>query len=498
MRAYVNASPTSLSYVAALRGVKPRRPGDVFTYADASCTDPDLMICLAASNPEGQFYALMADERACVEAQDRARARHVENVTFVAGTPTTVLGRLEQGIQVIPRLTYLNCDETAKALPALEHAAVITLGEKLLQPNGLLAISYRPYSDNNGALKFLVREFGPEMNVDQAKEFLQELKDLGGIYFAKNPDDLRALDNAMAKNVPDEFFDRFDKGEARSGSFDTLVALRPRGFAYAGDSHIASNYIEMSVPQEAQDVIIKCATSPLYEPIKDFALNRTVRSDIWCRLPAERSENLAELFGSFTYGITLPRELVPTVVNAKGKTIDLNMPLFTKLVDLLCLLPASIGDFLAHPKGEGFTPAEVVGAIQTLIACGIAQPMRGVYTPESVMNVAQPRIAGAFNRYLDKAAVTGNEMWMASPVLGAAVSISARDALVIQALDRAGLANSVSALLPELQRLAKNPAQAARVMDVTEPTAEIAQSMIEDVVKTNIVQWYAYGLLEAA
>lgn len=498
MRPYVNASPTSLSYVAALRGVKPRRPGDAFTYADVACTDPDLLICLAASNPEGQFYALMTDERVCVESQDKARARHVDNITFVAGTPAVVLERMEKGMRVLPQLTYLSCDESTKALPVLEHAAVITLAEKLLEPSGLLATSYRPYAEENGALKFLVREFGPEMNADQAKEFLQELKDLGGDYFAKHPEDLSALQGAIAKNLPDEFFDRFDKGEAQSGSFNTLVALKPRGFAYAGDGHIASNYIEMSVPQEAQDIILKCATSPLYEPIKDFALNRSVRSDIWCRLPAERSEDLAELFGPFTYGITMPREQVPTLMQAKGKTIDLTMPLFTKLIDLMCLLPASIGDFLAHPKGEGFTPAEVVGAIQTLIACGIAQPMRGVYAADNVTNVAQPRIAGAFNRYLDKAAVTGSEMWMASPVLGAAVSISARDALVIQALDRAGLANSVSALLPELQRLAKNPAQAARVMDAAEPTAETARSMIEDVVKTNIVQWYAYGLLEAA
>jgi hypothetical protein len=67
----------------------------------------------------------------------------------------------------------------------------------------------------------------------------------------------------------------------------------------------------------------------------------------------------------------------------------------------------------------------------------------------------------------------------------------------MQALDRAGLANSVSALLPELQRLAKNPLQAARVMD-SEPTPESAKQMIEDVVSESIVKWYAYGLLEAA
>ena len=68
----------------------------------------------------------------------------------------------------------------------------------------------------------------------------------------------------------------------------------------------------------------------------------------------------------------------------------------------------------------------------------------------------------------------------------------------MQALDRAGLANSVSALLPELERLAKNPALAAYVTDLAEPTATSAHDMIEDTVSRSIVQWYAYGLLEAA
>jgi hypothetical protein len=35
-------------------------------------------------------------------------------------------------------------------------------------------------------------------------------------------------------------------------------------------------------------------------------------------------------------------------------------------------------------------------------------------------------------------------------------------------------------------------------MDMAEPTAEGAQNMITDVVSKSIVQWYAYGLLEAA
>jgi hypothetical protein len=281
-------------------------------------------------------------------------------------------------------------------------------------------------------------------------------------------------------------------------TFDTIVALRPRGFIYAGDSNIAANYIELMVPKEAQDIIVKCTKNPLYESIKDFVLNRPVRTDIWCRQPVPHSSEVAELFGPFTYGISMDREEVPSVMQVQGKSIDLSTPIFTSLIDLMALVPATIGDFLSHPSGKNFMPLDIVGAVQILIACGVARPMRGHHASGDLSNIEKPQLVGGFNRYLDKTALTGSSVWMASPVIGSAIKISARDALVMQALGRVGLVNSPSALLPELERLAENPSQAAKIMDVATPTAEIARDIVQDVVGKSIVKWYAYGLLEAA
>jgi hypothetical protein len=236
----------------------------------------------------------------------------------------------------------------------------------------------------------------------------------------------------------------------------------------------------------------------LYEQIKDLVLDRTTRSDIWCRQPVQQTAAVSELFGLFSYGIPMQREEVPMEMIAKGKIINLASPLYSRLIELMTLMPISVGDFLSHPTGQDHNPDEVVEAIHVLVACGLAHPMRGVREVSDVTTVMQPRLLGAFNQYLDKMPINGSDMWMSSPVLGGAISVSARDALVMQALGRAGLANSVSVLLPELERLAKNPAQAAKVMDTAEPTAEMAQNMIQDVVGKSIVRWYAYGLLEAA
>jgi hypothetical protein len=256
--------------------------------------------------------------------------------------------------------------------------------------------------------------------------------------------------------------------------------------------------MELSLVPEAQQIIEKCTEHPLYEPLKDYALARQVRSDVWCRPPQQAGASMGELFGGFVYGITLAKDKIPETIVVPGTTISLATPLFQKLIGLLTLMPASVGDFLSHPDGKGYAPSEVVGALQILIACGIARPMRGGNPSSNLKNIDNPKLVGSFNRYLDKIPVTGAETWFASPVLGSGIALSPRDTLVMQALDRAGLADSVSALMPELERLSKNPAAASRIMDSTEPTAEMAHSMIEDAVSRSILKWYAYGLLEAA
>ncbi|MBV8061299.1 MAG: methyltransferase regulatory domain-containing protein, partial [Alphaproteobacteria bacterium] len=394
-------------------------------------------------------------------------------------------------------LHYLCCDESVQPLSDTERQALFGLTTKALMPSGLLGYGYQVAPTLKDVMKFLVREFAPEMNAAQALEMLVELRKLGTTLFKTDTALAAKLDEAIAKKMPDAFFALFDTGAATSKTLDTMVALRPLALAYAGDSHIPSNYVELSVPAEAQEVVVKCRDNQLYECIKDLAIGRHVRTDIWCKQPAVFSQSPAELFGGFAYGI-LPHMDVPTTFEANGKKIDFTTPLYTKLINLMKTTPMGIGDFLAHADGAGVEPTQIVEALSVLVACGIVHPMRGVHEALRVSSVAQPRLLGKFNQHLSQVRVDGDRQVLASAVLGDVISISPRDALVMQALDRAGLANSISALLPELQRLAANPAEAAQVTDLVTPSEESARRMIETVVTESIATWYAFGLLEAA
>jgi len=81
--------------------------------------------------------------------------------------------------------------------------------------------------------------------------------------------------------------------------------------------------------------------------------------------------------------------------------------------------------------------------------------------------------------------------------MGCGVSLPASEAFVMQAINRGGLNNSVSALMPELRRIANTPELLA-VIQSPEPTAEEAHALIIKTVSHSLPQWYAYALLEAA
>src|ERR1700761_529143 len=135
-------SPAPLSYVAALRGVLPRQPGENFAYAEIVSTNPGRLVCLAASNPEGRFYGLALREADKIEGEAQASARQVGNVTFLSGNLNDFLAKAQQGASPIPQLNYFCCDERQSALLIGERNALFSLAEKLLLPGGLFGFSY--------------------------------------------------------------------------------------------------------------------------------------------------------------------------------------------------------------------------------------------------------------------------------------------------------------------------------------------------------------------
>ncbi|MEJ0061973.1 MAG: methyltransferase regulatory domain-containing protein [Alphaproteobacteria bacterium] len=498
MQQHIDLGPVEISYAAALRGVRPKGSSQSFRYIRAGRMDADEMLCLAASNPEGEFLFIDENASQAAEAQRRARDLHLANAEFIGMSLAKLEDALAAGTHFIAAADYFCVDLSYDVADNASYAH--QLAGSLVRPGGLFVIRYAPFASARDSLHFMTAEFAPELKPSQHTEFLHELKQLGHAYFAQHPEDSAALDNALGAQNPEKFLNEFAVAtKPQSRTIATLASMVPQKFAFVGDARFSANYLEMMVPKPSQEILYSLRGHLLYEVIKDFSAAHAFRTDIWIRQPGDFTGDLAQLYGNFFYGLTDMTGPVPETIMAGGQSLDLSAPILAALLKFMHVMPLTVGDFLDHPDGREFKPLDVVMAVQMLVACGIAAPMRGSFAGLGQIDYRYPRLAGLFNQQLRAEPLHGMSATLASTVAGRPVKLELPEALVLQAVGRVGFEESAGALMTELQRVAGNPAQARLVFPFAlTPEHHFAESMIRRVCERNIVNWYALGVLDAA
>jgi hypothetical protein len=485
----LDLGPVELRYVASLRGIVPPLPETRFHYARLGGVNVDQALCLAASNPEGRFYFILGDSAEVIAANQRVKTLHLDHCHF--------LGHDEIAL---PPLDYL-CVDLSQPSALIDRNQACALAQKTLRPNGLFVCRYAPFAAGQSALEFMVAEFAPELSPDKADEFLHELKMLGQLYFGRHAAAGNALNTALGSQKPQEFLGAHGFGQdPQSEAVSMIATMSSKGFDFVGDGSITANYLELMVPQPTQEVLYSLRSHLLYEAIKDFATARDLRTDIWVRQPAQMSASLSELFGPLYVGLLTPREALPPKIRLNGQTLDLSTPLMQKLLEVMSILPLTVGDFLSHPEGEGLAPADVVMAMHALIAFGVAAPMRSTFTGFGEIDHHYPRLAGGYNQQYQTTAMQHDSVLLASPVAGRPIILALPEALILQAVGRAGLADAPEILLPELQRIAGIPALSPYLFDPKQgaPAADFAETMVRDICERDMIAWYRLGVLDAA
>lgn len=476
-------SPVSLRYIAALRGIAPCKAQTAFTYVRVGTFDPESLTCLATSNPEGRFYGFHEDGLLSEKAQDAANQRGLVNVTF--GNMTS---------SVPDDIAFLVCDiSSGPRFSDERREQLFDLAQQNVKPGGLFCLRYATAPDEEALTRFVLDALASETAPGDKPKLWDKMETLGKTLFERASRAKDVLDLARANG-------EFAKGSAASSSFSVMEGLLPREFSYVGDGVVGANYLDLSVEKDAQETLLSFEPSLFYETVKDFALCRLVRQDVWARRPVMQTLDPVALFDAFTFGMPgkdNDDELPLALKTPGGKTVSLKTPLMKALIALMTKMPAGIGDFLSTPAGKLFAPDDVLACVQTLVAAGLAVPMRGRYVVRAAPQSAVATSA-KINRFLNAMIVDASFVLVASPVAGAPLRLSAREALVLQAIARAGISNAAGALYQELGALAqRSPALACTLMDHAEPSHEAADALLRTVLEREAPRWYAYGLMAA-
>lgn len=481
-------SPTGLRYVSAIRGYVPNFV-EGYTYCMLSCGDGEVLLALAASNPEGTFFGFDADAALVQSAMDRATKLGVTNVNFGHADALALAKAIKTGEVPTPAFDFVVLNLINQELVQEEIATMMQLASTTLVEGGILYMAYDIYQ-----LRTPEAPLAALAGQTNATQLLADLPKLGASYFENNKTSLVELESALKSASPANFLSKFTQTGMKSNTEEAMTASQSAGLVYIGGAKVKSNYLEFSAPATAHEPLLKYNGQPLYESLKDFATNATVRHDAWIKQGLTASENMAARFGSFTFAVTSPTSYIDPQYKYFDKKIDFSTPLFTRLINALAEVPLTIGDLLQHADLKGATPEDVLSGVMMLVATGIAEPTRSqIFVGADAANL---HLAGTYNQRLRTETVTGSA-YLAAPGLGRPVYGSPVIVLCLKAMDEAGIAGAEEVMDKMLQN-ASPTIRAEIPADLTDAVARrnTAFNLLDQVCQEWLTFCIIYGIME--
>ncbi len=488
--------PITLSYVMALRGVRPRLPKEGFTYGELGCGTGERVVLLAACNPEGVFFGFDTDLEKLSIAAQKAEELGIKNITFSQASAADLKEAIDAKIIGDKSFDYLVYNDTDHQQPETV-AALHDIVKALLRENGVFAYRFATYNQPNAdelLFKSLARHILAEQP-DKGEALAKEWRALCHAYFVSHPTQAQAFDKALSEGKGAEWLRIISDGETRtSKTLQVSQLFSGREMTYLGSANLAANYMELSAPEACHKALEAKRLHPLYECLKDLATGSTERIDLWGREPLQRTDNLVSLFSGFTFGITEPAEQVVRTVTFQGKSISFAGPLYDGVISLASVMPVTIGDLVHHDSLSGVDPVTLLNTVQLLVACGILSPMRASF--EGGIDLSNPKLVGSYNQSLRKMRPEIQDYAFASVVTGRPVFFSGLSTLVIQNLDKGGMEGIAGFMCDDLLRLANHPHLQPLNLNNTQRAAEEAYNQIEIVFQQSMVRWFSLGVID--
>jgi hypothetical protein len=333
---------------------------------------------------------------------------------------------------------------------------------------------------------------GSQAQLDLVLGWLQRLRRANAPLFAANPaaglhvDAMLAMDPAYLAH---EYF----AAAARPLSFaEASALLAPAGLGYVASAELIQNFDALGMPAAAIPLLAQTDDPVLRETLRDFAVNRFFRRDLFARGPRAAAEpRQSEMLSAFRFMLCVPRARLGRDFVGPAGALTGRPDLYGPLADRLAGPGATMAELAALPA---FT-----GRFDKLLQClALLIDSHQACAVLSVRDI-DPRPAQRFNRVVIDAARQGRFYGhLASPVAGTGIPIANFDLLALAVIcDGAALAPDALAqrVLAMLSALGRRPVRDAVVIDVDAEAVAFLAGPMQRVLEQDLPVWRDLGLL---
>lgn len=371
---YSQQSPRHLALACLLGGVKPPDlSGEApLTYLELGCGQGYGALVQAASNPRWDVIAIDFNPAHVASARALAAATGVANVQFIEADLATLAEQPQ--CAAIPEADAVSLHGLWSWVgPAVREGIVRLLGAKV-KPGGIVHISYNalPGWQEALGLQRLVRESGlrrasrSDRQVHAGLELARALRSAEAEHLHRSPLVSEMLDNKH--RLPGGYLAHEYMNEHWSPCFhaDVTATLARAKLEWVSSAAVLENFRELMLTEEQRAIQDRFDDPLMRELVKDIALPRGFRHDVFVRGARRLSEAarnealgrvvLAPLFapGNFQFETDLPA----------GRA-SIGEAFYGPIVTALAEGPRSVASLLSLPgiAGGPANPAELAGML---------------------------------------------------------------------------------------------------------------------------------------
>lgn len=372
-------SPSHLNVACVLNGVEPIPLDKPFTYFELGCGRGLTANILAASNPQGSFYAADFNPAQVAGARQLAATAQLENLTFLENN----FAELADGKVPLPQLDFITMYGVYTWVNAENRRHIVRFIDRYLKPGGIVFLSYNVMPGWSAALPLqrLMLEYAARcpgrtgVQIEQLRNFIGRLDDMQAAYFCANPAVKYRLDSLMTDKASYLAHEYMNQGWQPLYYADVARDLAAAKLDYVGSAELPMAFPRLYLTPEKQEMLAAMPDAAMRETVKDYLLNTPFRQDVFMR-GTRRMTSLRQMewLQQMGLALTVPREAATHEIAWAFGKMNGREDVFIPILDALATGPRTLAELTALPALNGHTLAGLAEVAALLTASAQAAP----------------------------------------------------------------------------------------------------------------------------
>lgn len=419
-------SPSFLNACLVMQRVQPPLL-EKFTYCELGFGQGLTSLILAATHPNGEFYACDFNPLHVLGASSLRDEARLPNLTLLESS----FGEFAQGKVDLPLFDYITLHGIISWVPDETRAQIMQFLTRYLKPGGVVQVSYNAMVGCAQAMplqRLLMLGAGDRADGwAEASGLAKQLKDLGALHFKRNPDSLSRVENFASHEERYLVHEYLHEKWTPFYITDIAREMAEAKLSFAGSARF-SHMAPVAWLGERQRKMLETVSDPIEaEELRDYFSNRAFRSDIFVRGKAPLSDIRLREQARHVHLWGNASAAYQSEVSLEHATITRADMYHKPLFNLLRRSETTLAQVFDAPEFAGLSLDSILKLLRLSIAVGETVVRYGAEQPRA----AADRLNGVLLSRIERGEVWGA---LASPRQGGGAGMSVLDQLMLASL----------------------------------------------------------------